>query len=167
MSGTLVNNAGLILVSPFLPALFESLQLVHNGQFIGEESAPRAALILQFVATGSVDSFEYELSLNKILCGIPEDSSLPLTVELTTLERETVDSMLKAVIGHWSVLGNTSVEGFRESFLNREGWVATNDNRLELTVQEAPFDMLIDQIPWSYQMIEHPWMNTVLHVDWR
>ena len=36
-----------------------------------------------------------------------------------------------------------------------------------LLVEPRAFDMLLDQLPWSFSMIKHPWMDRVVYVDWR
>jgi hypothetical protein len=41
------------------------------------------------------------------------------------------------------------------------------DEAWRLQVAQGPFDMLIDQLPWGYATIRHPWMKQVLHVEWR
>ena len=63
--------------------------------------------------------------------------------------------------------GNTSVAGFRESFLQREGRLHLQNDAWQLLVEPRSFDMLLDQIPWSFATIKHPWMERVVYVEWR
>jgi hypothetical protein len=36
-----------------------------------------------------------------------------------------------------------------------------------LKVQPRAFDMLLDRLPWGFSIIKLPWMQGVLHVEWR
>ena len=65
------------------------------------------------------------------------------------------------------MLGNTTIQGLRETFLMREGLLKKQENSYELHVEEKTFDMLIDKIPWSYGLAKLPWMETPIHVTWR
>lgn len=162
-----VGNAGLVLLAPYMPRLFMMLGLSDERAFAGPPAAERAALLLQRMVTGEAAAPEPALVLNKLLCGI--DLALPVARELAPTEAEcsAVDGLLGAVIQHWKVLGSTSVAGLRETFLQREGRLQHADEHWQLNVEPRPFDMLIDQLPWGYATIRHPWMKEVLHVEWR
>jgi hypothetical protein len=71
------------------------------------------------------------------------------------------------MIQHWKILGSTSVAGLRETFLQREGQLTRRDDHWQLLVEPRPFDMLLDQLPWGYSTVKFPWMQQVMHVDWR
>ncbi|PTT76668.1 hypothetical protein DBR42_26570, partial [Pelomonas sp. HMWF004] len=71
------------------------------------------------------------------------------------------------VIQHWRILGTTSLAGLRESFLVRSAQLSLQDEAWRLAVEPGPFDMLLDQLPWGYTTLRHPWMERVIHVDWR
>ncbi len=71
------------------------------------------------------------------------------------------------MIAHWGILGNTSVRGLRESFLQREGRLRRKDGGWQLLVQSRAFDMLLDKLPWGFSVIRHPWMESTVHVEWR
>ncbi|HEY1396378.1 contractile injection system tape measure protein, partial [Roseateles sp.] len=162
-----VGNAGLVLVSPYLPRLFSMLGLADERAFTGPEAASRAALLLQALATGHAAAPESELVLNKLLCGLPLDAPLPRLIDLSDAEREAIDGLIGAVIQHWRILGTTSIDGLRGTFLRRAGHLERRDDAWQLSVEPGPFDMLIDQLPWGYATLRHPWMERVIHVDWR
>ena len=88
-------------------------------------------------------------------------------IDITDQEKEAVEGLVQGMIQNWTALGNTSVAGFRESFLQREGRLQLNGNAWNLLVQPRAFDMLLDQIPWSYSTIRLPWMERVVYVEWR
>ena len=61
----------------------------------------------------------------------------------------------------------TSVDGFRGSFLIRNGVMADTGELWQLTVEEKSYDILLDSIPWSISPVKFPWMEKPLYVNWR
>ncbi|MEX8518882.1 MAG: contractile injection system tape measure protein [Leptothrix sp. (in: b-proteobacteria)] len=162
-----IANAGLVLLGPYLPRLFDMLGLLSEQRFIDEPAAERAVLLTQYAVTGRAAAPETELMLNKLLCGLPLDAPLPRAIELLPREQESIDGLLTAVIAHWSALGHTSIAGLRETFLQREGRLEHGDECWQLQVQPQTFDVLMDRLPWGYATLKFPWMPEVLHVEWR
>ena len=79
-----------------------------------------------------------------------------------------MESLILGMIQNWKAIGNTSIQGFRESFLNRKGVLTLDQNNYwHLKVEPKTFDMLLDSLPWSFSIIKHPWMDRVIHVKWR
>jgi hypothetical protein len=76
------------------------------------------------------------------------------------------DEMLLALIEHWSVLKNTSIDGLRESFLKRSGKLSIENNNWLLQIEQRPYDMLLQQLPWGISMIKLPWMKKLLITEW-
>lgn len=162
-----IDNAGLVLASPYLPRLFSTLGLTSNGQFINAESSERAVHLLEYLVNKRVSSPEYQLSLNKLICGVKFGVPISLAIDITTDEVQTIEGMIQAMIANWKTIGNTSVAGFRESFLQRKGSMFFDEDKWQLNVQAAPFDMLLDRLPWSFSVIKFPWMHQPIHVKWR
>jgi hypothetical protein len=81
-------------------------------------------------------------------------------------EIEQIDALLQSVIEHWAVLKNTSPEGLRESFLQREGRLVFQNDQWELTVQKQAHDILLDYLPWNISMVRLLWMPYPLIVKW-
>jgi hypothetical protein len=75
--------------------------------------------------------------------------------------------MLEGMIGHWKIIGNTSVAGLRSAFLQRQGYLTLTREAWHLQVEGRSYDMLLDRLPWSISVIKHPWMTRVVHVNWR
>jgi hypothetical protein len=92
---------------------------------------------------------------------------IPTDVELPDNAKQTIDGLLTAMIAHWSAIGTTSIEGLRTTFLQREGYLTKEDNQWQLQVIPDTFDVLLDQLPWSFQAIKYPWMDQPLFVTWR
>jgi Contractile injection system tape measure protein len=172
-----VGNAGLVLLHPYLPHLFQRVGLATIKGFKDPDAARRGALLLQALVLETPEdgggqplrqqAMEHELGLNKLLCGLPLGEPLPREWTLTTEEREVIEGLLTAVVQHWRVLGGTSVNGFRQTFLRRAGGLGPDHEGWRLKVDPGPFDMLIDHLPWGYSVVKFGWMERVLHVDWR
>lgn len=163
--GIFINNAGLVLMHPFLPRFFESLEIVNHSGVLRSE---RALCLLHYLATGQSQAPEYELVLPKILCGLLPDSPVSIEQEITETESDESIVLINAVISHWEALRNTSIDGLRGSFLNRPGkLIRKSDGDWQLQVESRTFDVLLDQLPWGIAMIQLPWMKKVLWVEWR
>lgn len=166
LQNTPVRNAGIVLLSPFIPRLLERLNFTANGQFTSQQSRERAAQFLQYVVTGKQGTTNPDLALNKIICGLSPEISLSENIEITTEATALSDQLLKALIAQWNALGKTSVEGLRQTFLIREGILSESPEQWKLTVDHKAFDVLLNQCPFSFSLIKYPWMQKVLVVEW-
>ena len=160
-------NAGLVLATPYLPRLFQLLGLTEDAAFKQRQAAVRGVHMLQYLVTGSLATPEYQLVLNKLLCGVKTGIPIAREIELSPHEREQLDGLLQGMIHNWKALGNTSIQGLREAFLQREGRLQLKDDAWQLRVEARPYDMLLDQLPWGYTTIKYPWMERVIYVEWR
>ncbi len=159
-----IDNAGLILLHPFLPRYFEALGIVSGKQLIYPD---QALSLLHYLTTGNKTSPEYELVLPKILCGLPVFTPGQSKAEISEKELEESVALLKAVIHHWTALGTTSENGLREAFLQRPGKLSQKkDGDWLLQVESRTLDILLGQLPWSFNMIQLPWMERLLWVEW-
>ena len=164
VEGTYIDNAGLVLLHPFLPRLFEGLGISKDTELLLPE---RALQLLHFLVTGKKSGHEYDLVLPKILCGIPLQQPVSGEIKLSRKETEEAEAMLEAAIGHWEALRSTSPEGLRESFLKRPGKLVLKDeDEWVLYVESRTHDILLDHLPWGISMIKLPWMKTILQVEW-
>jgi len=162
--GIFIENAGLVVLHPFLPQFFAALNIATAGKLVQPE---RALCLLHFLTTGQFMVPEYALILPKILCNIPLLTPVETNLELTHAETEEAIALLNAVIGHWDVLRNTSPDGLRGTFLLRPGKVSwRDDGDWVLQVEPRSVDILLEQLPWGISMITLPWMDTMLWVEW-
>lgn len=161
-----VNNCGVVILHYFLKTYFEDLKLYADGKFVNDKAHQRAVLLLNYMATGENKAAEFDLSLHKILCGYPLEDTLPVAIKLKKKEKEESDKLLGAVIDYWEPLRNTSLEGFRDTFLQREGKLVTKENGWLLTVEQKTVDILLGKLPWGFSTIRLPWMEQILNVDW-
>ena len=163
--GLYVENAGLVLLHPFLPQFFRALEIAEKSELRQPDTALR---LLHYLATGSESAPEYDLALPKILCGLAPTSLAKETAPLSGAEREESAALLSAVVHHWDALKNTGIDALRESFLKRNGKLTRwHDGAWLLQVESNSFDILLDRIPWGFSMIRLPWMPSMLHVEWR
>jgi hypothetical protein len=162
-----IRNAGQVLASPYFPRLFERLGLLEDGVFRKGDAAQKAIHLLQYMVDETMHPPEHLLPLNKVLCGLEPDTPVLRHIDLLREEKDAVEGLLRAMIAHWKAIGNTSVQGLRESFLQREGHLRLKSGDWQLLVQPRAFDMLLDRLPWGFKVIRHPWMNSTVYVEWR
>jgi Contractile injection system tape measure protein len=161
-----VNNSGIVILHYFLKPFFEDLKLFSGGKFINDQKHQRAVLLLHYLATGTVEVAEYDLPLQKILCGYPLENTLPASIVLTRKEKAESKKLLNAVIDYWAPLRNTSIEGLRYTFLQRDGKLIKKENGWQLIVEQKTVDILLGKLPWGFSTIRLPWMEQILSVDW-
>jgi hypothetical protein len=166
-----IANAGLALVSAFLPHLLRRLDFIvadetgHLGWAL-PELRDRAVHLLQFLVDERRDGPEQMLALNKLLCGMHPSEAITAAIVPTDAEREACAQLLAAVLANWPPLRSSSSAALRGTWLQRDGRLAASDNGWTLDVEGKAVDILVDQIPWGFSTIHHPWMNELLSVRW-
>ena len=100
-----INNAGIVILSTYIPILFDRLGLTSNKKFTSAESQMNATQILQYVVTGINNTDPTYLQLNKILCGLPITHQIPLEIEINHENEQLVTSLINATISHWPAIG--------------------------------------------------------------
>lgn len=163
-----VHHAGLVLLHPFLPRLFEHVDLTtSDSKDPSPFKLPKAAALLHFLATGRQSVDEFELGLIKVLLGMKPETPLLISEGMLT-ERETREThvLLQSVIEHWSALKNTSIDGLRFSFLQRPGLLREEEAGWKLQVESKPYDMLMNRLPWRLSVVRLPWMTSTLYIEW-
>ncbi len=160
------NNAGLVLLNSYLPMLFDRLQLTQDHKFLLETNRAAAFYYLQYLACGLVNKNEADFNLSKILCGMVMNEPLPGYFDITEANKQLMEGLLKAAIGYWPAIGDTSVDGFRGNWLIRDGKISEEEEKYELIVEKRAYDVLINHSPFSFSIIKYPWMEKPLHVSW-
>ncbi len=162
-----IDNAGLILIASFLPAFFKNLGLLNDtSSFVDEEARIRAIHLARFLVTGETRHPEHLLIFNKLICGLPLQTPLPLELNISKEEKEESEDLLTSVITNWSVLKNTSIEGLRTSFLKRQGKLSLLEDGWRLDVEERPYDMLLEHLPWGINICTLPWNDYFIYTEW-
>ncbi|WP_394759182.1 contractile injection system tape measure protein [Flavobacterium sp.] len=161
-----IKNAGLVILNNYFDMLFERLHLTANKQFTSAENQSKAVHYLQYLVTGLSITEEAYLPLNKVLCGLPLTQTVPTGITISEAEKQLLDGMIKAVISHWSSIGESTVDGFSRNWLVRDGLLQEREDRWELTVEKRAYDVLLNRFPFSFSIIKFPWMEKPLHVIW-
>ncbi|WP_142686675.1 contractile injection system tape measure protein [Chitinophaga polysaccharea] len=160
------GNAGLIILHPFIPYGFKRVGLVNDEGFVSREAQHRAVHLLQYMATGKEEHAEHELALNKILCALPLEEPVPAEMLLTAEEKQLCEELLKVVIQRWEKMNNSSVEGFRAAFLQRDGALWEKEGDWWLRIEERGYDLILQTLPWGIGMIKAPWMEKTIYTEW-
>jgi len=164
-----IENAGLVLFWNDLPLYFDRLGLLKDGVFSDVHEAGKAAHFAQYLVNERTNTPEHEMALNKVLCGLYPESSVLAKIYPTGTEMKLANGLVHSLCQRWGPLQGTSIEGMRETFLNRPGILSRpdSDGPLTLDVERGPFDMLLDRLPWGITTIKTRWMKEVLFVKWR
>lgn len=164
-----INNAGLVLLAPFFPHFFGLLNYLTDDRssFRSQEIQYRMIFALQEFLSEEENFQESELALNKLLVGCPISDPLPSHLVRTDIEKQAVNDQCHAVLQYWEKMKNASLQGFKDAFLKRKGKLERQPNGWTLTVEEKPFDMLLDTLPWSYSLIKYKFMKEPIFVKWR
>ena len=58
------------------------------------------------------------------------------------------------------------IDGFRGNWLIRNGLLVETEDRWELKVEKVSYDILLNQSPFSFEIIKFPWMKKPIYVQW-
>ncbi|MBW4891587.1 hypothetical protein KXQ82_17810 [Mucilaginibacter sp. HMF5004] len=161
-----INNAGLVILNPFIATYFIRLGMMQEGKFVDTETQHRAVHLLQYLVNGATHTPEHELVLNKILCNVPIAEPIPIEITITENEKQVSEDLLKAVTNRWEKMQNTGIQSFQASFLQRDGALNFKDDAWNLRVEQRGYDVLLQTLPWNIGMIKTPWMDHFLYVEW-
>lgn len=161
-----VQNAGLVLLWPFLSSLFHALGLCFRGQFADPMARHRATGLLHYLATGEREPVEYQLTLAKLLCGLDDEDLLEFGEPVSDAEAEECDRALQAAIAHAQLLGEMNPSDFRTLFLLNHGVLSPRAESLLLRVERTPHTALVERFPWPCSWIRLPWLRIPLQVEW-
>ncbi len=161
-----LRNAGLVILHPFLRPFLENVGLVQGNAFVDAAAQVRAVHLLEYLVRGETDVPEYELALNKILCGLPLSQPVGRDMVLSAQEQEESEKLLRVTIEHWQALKNTSPDGLRFNYLLRAGKLSRKDDCWLLQVEHQTHDLLLNRLPWGLGMIRLSWMERLLLVEW-
>ncbi len=159
-----INNAGLILLHPFIKQLFDNCQLLNTNQAINDPEL--AAHLLHYVATREEQQFEHLMVFEKFLCNIPVTQTINRLVKLPDPLKDHANEMLQAVLGHWPALMNSSADLLRNEFLKRTGKLVLSEDRPRVIIERKTHDILLDKITWNMSMVKFPWKDQFIFVDW-
>lgn len=159
-----VQNAGLIILHPFLKEMLKSCDLIDdNNTLLNKELA---AHILHYVATKRENDYEHLMLFEKFLCGIPLQQSIQREIKIDDKHKQHAEEMLDSAVYHWSALKNTSTAVLRSEFLQREGKLDWSESNPKLTIERKTQDLLLEKIPWNISIVKIPWIQKLIYTQW-
>jgi len=162
-----IDNAGLVLLNQaLLLRSFEQMGWVKDKKIADDHSRNKILMWLDYLVWGQRSIHEYSLILNKLLTGMHPSEVADIHVSLTGKEKKAADEFLETVIEYWSLLKNTSSDGLRTSFLQRNGRLVNEEGGWQLHVESKGIDILIENLPWPFSIIKSPWMDKPLFTQW-
>jgi hypothetical protein len=165
--GLYISNAGLVILHPFLSTFFSSLNLLNEGnQFSSMETQTRAAVLLYYLQCGMMEYKEWEMPLNKTLCGMATNQIVPDNITLSPHEIEACHLLLNSVIEYWTALKGASIEALQTTFILREGKITFKEDHILIQVERTGVDILVDRLPWGIGTIKLPWLKEIMFIEW-
>jgi hypothetical protein len=162
-----VEDAGLVLLWPFLSGFFETRDLLTPKRRWRDAAAPhRAAILLDHLARGTLIAEEADMPLIKLLVGLPTQAVLDAGAPLDAEERAACDTFFEAILEHFAPLGRLTLEGFRGSWVLRPGLLERRDGLPLLRIERRGYDLLMERLPWPREWVRLPWMVEPLRVEW-
>jgi len=160
-----LEGAGAVILHPFLEELFRGRGLLAGRDFRDAVARQRAVHLLELLTFGGEAAPEYDLLLPKLLCALPFEEPLE-PADLVEADRAACDTLLRAVLDHWTALRSSSPDWLRAQFFLREGKLEAVDAGWRLTVERRIQDVLLARLPWGLRVIGLPWMEGRIYVHW-
>ena len=159
-----INNAGLILLHPYLKDFFKHCELLDDENKICNKDL--AVHLLHYLATKQEQQFENNMLFEKVLCGVPIEEPIQRTIPLSEELKANAEELLEAVLANWGVLKNASPDLLRGEFLQRFGKISFKEANPKITVERKVQDILLDKLPWNVGISRLPWLDYLLFTDW-
>nr|WP_236637631.1 contractile injection system tape measure protein [Photorhabdus australis] len=161
-----VKNAGILILWPMLPTLFNQLGLLEKQKFIHRQAQFNAVDLLDHLIWGTEGRPAERKLLNYILCGLIADNdieSIPIEPEKQLIADQWLDAVTVQLPG-WKKLSRNDV---RQLFLQRPGELLADEQEIKITIQQQPFDALLADWPWPLNIARLPWLDRPLRIDWQ
>ena len=95
------------------------------------------------------------------------DTPVPKGIKMTTTEKKITEDMMNAIVIHLKAMGTKNLDALRGGFLVREGKLEWHeDGYWNLDVEKKSYDIMMQNMPWSISIINHPWMKNRIQVTW-
>lgn len=165
--GIYISNAGLVLLHPFLQPFFTEAELLNEqNQFTSIAARYKAAVLLYYLQCGNEQFNEWEMALNKIICGISSDEIIPDNILMSEKEKEECNFLLQTVVNYWEALKGASIEALQSTFILREGKITWKEEYWLIQVERTGVDILLERLPWGFSTIKLPWLESLIHTEW-
>lgn len=165
ISGLYVENAGLMLIHPFLKSLFVNCKLLDKDNTINDPEV--ATHLLHYVATGKEQDYENAMTFEKFLCNIPIDEPIERNIVLSEEMKKEAAEMLQAVLSNWDIMKKSSAELLQNEFLQRPGKLSViGDESPTIIIERKTQDVLLDKLSWNLSIIKLAWKKRIIYVNW-
>ena len=158
-----VENAGLILLHPYLKQLLLNCKLLDGDEIARPEIA---AHLLHFIATNQEKQYEYQMVFEKFLCNIPLEKPINRNIRLSSDLKLQAEEMLRSVLKNWPEMKNASLELLRNEYLQRPGKLVLTQENPKVIVERKTQDILLEKLPWNIGLCKLPWKNKIVFTDW-
>jgi len=159
---------GLMMLSPFLATLFRRMGLLEKNSFISEAEQLKAYKVLMTIPKIDEEKeYEYQDLIPRIITGIAPEDTIHFVPELTEVELLEIRNFLGAVLSQWPVMSNTTVRGFIESFLIRDGKVWKDGSIWKIEVNGHGADMILQTLTWGFSTMKFPWTPYLIETNWQ
>lgn len=160
-----VENAGLMLIHPFLVPFFRENKLLDSHNGIKDKNL--AVHLLHYLATKREFDWENSMAFEKFLCGVPSSQSIYRKTKIPKKFKAEAEDLLRSVLQNWEVLKNASPDLLRNEFLQRPGKISFTGNHPKITIEHKPQDILMAKIPWTIGVCKLPWLEGMIFTDWQ
>ncbi|NYZ66986.1 hypothetical protein H0A36_13270 [Endozoicomonas sp. SM1973] len=163
-----IENAGVVLLTPWFSSLFNKLGWLKNAQFfINDNEEYTACLGVNLLNRLNLnpDANGFTNPLHQILCGLGVEETIDM-LELPEQAEAELVHLQQAVIAHWQHFNQATITSLQQLFIRRPGVLTSIESGWVLTVPRENQDVLLQHLPWSFNTVKLPWMNSVLTVHW-
>ncbi len=163
--GQYVQNAGLILIHPFIKTLFEHCELLDpkTQLLINPELC---AHVLHYIATGRINAPEYDMIFEKFLCNIPMHQTINRHIKLSRKHKTQAKNVIESVQHNWAPMRKSSAALLQNEFFQRPGKLVITDSDYTLTIERKTQDILLDKLSWGIGLVKLPWHEKFMFVNW-
>ncbi|WPO92594.1 contractile injection system tape measure protein [Chryseobacterium sp. HR92] len=163
--GQYIQNAGLILIHPFIKPLFEHCELVDpkTQQLIDPELC---AHLLHYIATGKINAPEYDMIFEKFLCNIPMHQPINRHIKLSRKHKSQAKNVIESVQHNWAPMKKSSAALLQNEFFQRPGKLVITDSDYTLIVERKTQDILLEKLSWGIGLVKLPWQKKFIFVNW-
>lgn len=163
-----IDDAGLILIHPFLSSFFSRLNLLtEDNHFISIDAQKRAVHLLKYLTGIQGELFSSSFALEKVLCGLPITFPIADDFTITVEEERESEDLLKTVCEYWKPLNKSSIQGLQNTFIRREGTIECSEELWIVRVEGNAFDILLEDLTWEISTIILPWLEPMICVEWQ
>lgn len=165
-TGFITGTAGLVLLHPYIPRFLETIGCWSPKGWTGNRAREKAVQALHYLATGIEGRPEWELALEKFLCGLDMHEALGRETILAEEDRNEAEQLLQIFLQHWKKPGLISNEALRGSFLRRQGRLTRTQEALHIKVDVNSIDILLHHLPFGLSFFRLPWLDRMVETEW-